>query len=67
MLLLDKLNSYATILLSYKSRIELKYNFCLVPMTLNSVTSVNHFSFGELALNSLLSIFSPTCSGLIFI
>ena len=37
---------YATILLSYKSRIELKYNFCLVPMTLNSVTSVNHFSFG---------------------
>ena len=41
--------TYETILLSYKSIMALKYIFSGVPIILNSVTSVAHFSFGAVA------------------
>lgn len=49
--------TYATGNRSYRSMITLRYSFLPVSGTLNSVTSVAHFSLGFVALNSLFSLF----------
>ena len=52
------LMTYATGNRSYRSMMTLRYSFLPVSGTLNSVTSVAHFSLGFVALNSLFSLFS---------